>query len=112
MTSLARFLTYREEATQQAFDEEGYLDTGELGKVPRCVSCMLPATFSPISCSHVIVSIYIQLDAQGNIVITGRARELIVTSNGIQVAPVPIEEVVCRRESKRKRRHCQALVPM
>ena len=53
-----------ENATKSAFDQDGYLYTGDIGKV----------------------------DDEGHIFITGRAKEIIITAGGENVAPVPIED--------------------
>lgn len=55
-----------EETTRKAF-ENGYFDTGDL------------ARFNP---------------STGDVIITGRAKDLIVLSNGENVAPQPIEEAI------------------
>lgn len=60
----------REDATAEAFDSEGFFCTGDLGK------------FDPIT---------------GSLIITGRAKDTIVLSNGENVEPAPIEE--CLTES-------------
>ena len=55
------------EATSQAFDVEGYFDTGDLARIN-------PAT--------------------GDIMITGRAKDTIVLSNGENVEPTSIEDAL------------------
>ena len=52
-------------STKKAFDEDGYFDTGDIARIN-------PST--------------------GDIVITGRMKDIIVLSNGENVAPQPIEE--------------------
>lgn len=54
--------------TARAFDEEGWLHTGDLGEI----------------------------DAEGFVTITGRLKELLKTSNGKLVAPVPIESALVK----------------
>ncbi|MCE5295214.1 MAG: AMP-binding protein [Chlamydiales bacterium] len=54
------------QATKETFDENGYLRTGDLGK----------------------------LDADGNLFITGRIKELIKTSGGENIPPVRIEQKI------------------
>ena len=56
-----------EQATLQAFDSEGFFHTGDSG--------------------------YLE-EETGNLVITGRIKELIITSGGENVAPVPIEMTI------------------
>ena len=53
-----------EAATKEAIDSEGYFNTGDLGK----------------------------LNQSGDIIITGRAKDTIVLSNGENVEPEPIEQ--------------------
>jgi len=53
------------EATQKAIDKDGFFDTGDLGMIN-------PAT--------------------GDLIITGRAKDTIVLSNGENIAPQPIED--------------------
>ena len=63
-----RFMGYykNEQATLETIDEKGWLHSGDQGYI----------------------------DKQGNLVITGRLKELIVTAGGENVAPVPIEEML------------------
>jgi long-chain acyl-CoA synthetase len=55
------------EETRKVIDNEGWFHTGDQG----------------------------QFDRLGNLIITGRIKELIVTSYGKKVAPIPIEEKIC-----------------
>ncbi|KAJ6664148.1 hypothetical protein lerEdw1_008363 [Lerista edwardsae] len=55
-----------EEKTREAFDEEGWLHSGDLGK----------------------------MDKDGFVYVTGRIKELIITAGGENVPPVPIENAV------------------
>ncbi|XP_071425048.1 long-chain-fatty-acid--CoA ligase ACSBG1 isoform X2 [Pithys albifrons albifrons] len=55
-----------EDRTKEAFDEEGWLHSGDLGK----------------------------LDKDGFLYVTGRIKDLIVTAGGENVPPVPIEDAV------------------
>ncbi|GAB5036038.1 long-chain-fatty-acid ligase [Nannochloropsis oceanica] len=58
------------EATKKVFDSEGFLDTGDLGRI------------HPLT---------------GHLIITGRAKDTIVLSNGENVEPQPIEDAVCAK---------------
>uniref|UniRef100_G1LJV9 Long-chain-fatty-acid--CoA ligase ACSBG2 n=1 Tax=Ailuropoda melanoleuca TaxID=9646 RepID=G1LJV9_AILME len=55
-----------EDTTLEAIDEEGWLHTGDLGRV----------------------------DSQGFLYITGRIKEILITAGGENVAPIPIENLV------------------
>lgn len=63
-----RFMGYfkNEEATRTTIDERGFLHSGDVGR----------------------------LDKQGNLTITGRIKELIITAGGENVAPVLIENLL------------------
>ncbi|MEO0091936.1 MAG: long-chain fatty acid--CoA ligase [candidate division WOR-3 bacterium] len=56
------------EETAKAIDKDGWLHTGDQGK----------------------------FDEYGNLIITGRIKELIVTSYGKKIPPIPIEEKLCK----------------
>ncbi|DAA27887.1 long-chain-fatty-acid--CoA ligase ACSBG2 isoform X2 [Bos taurus] len=56
----------QEDATMEAIDDEGWLHSGDLGR----------------------------MDNQGFLFITGRIKEIIITAGGENVAPVPIENLV------------------
>jgi long-chain acyl-CoA synthetase len=58
----------RREATEAVLDADGWLHTGDLG----------------------------EFDEEGNLVVTGRIKDIIVTSYGKNVAPVPIEDRLMR----------------
>lgn len=57
---------YDEAKTAETFDEEGFIKTGDVGK----------------------------MDEDGFLYITGRIKELLITAGGENVAPVPIEDAV------------------
>ena len=57
---------HREKDTWEVFDAEGYFHTGDKGSI----------------------------DERGNLVITGRIKEILITSGGENVEPQPIEEAV------------------
>uniref|UniRef100_A0A8C3WWU7 long-chain-fatty-acid--CoA ligase n=1 Tax=Catagonus wagneri TaxID=51154 RepID=A0A8C3WWU7_9CETA len=59
----------REDATTEAIDEEGWLHSGDLGR----------------------------MDNQGFLFITGRIKEMIITAGGENVAPIPIENLVKKK---------------
>ena len=64
-----KFNEKNEEKTKEAFDEQGYLKTGDMGSLRP----------SP--------------DGKVNLLtITGRIKELVITAGGENVAPVPIED--------------------
>lgn len=68
-----RFMGYwkNDEATKESIDSKGYLHSGDQGFINK----------------------------EGNLIITGRIKELIVTAGGENVAPVPIEDAfkeVCK----------------
>src|SRR5690606_26725550 len=56
----------REEETRALFTPDGFLKTGDLGG----------------------------FDEEGNLIITGRKKELIITAGGRNVAPVPLENIL------------------
>merc|ERR1719399_398459 len=57
---------FNEAKTKEAIDEDGWLHSGDVGKV----------------------------DAEGYLRITGRIKELLITAGGQNVAPVPIEDAM------------------
>ncbi|XP_068131906.1 long-chain-fatty-acid--CoA ligase ACSBG1 [Hyperolius riggenbachi] len=57
-----------EDKTKEAFDEDGWLHSGDIGKI----------------------------DADGFLKVTGRIKELIITAGGENVPPIPIEDAVKR----------------
>ncbi|KAM5172089.1 long-chain-fatty-acid--CoA ligase ACSBG1 [Mantella aurantiaca] len=57
-----------EEKTKEAFDEDGWLRSGDIGK----------------------------MDADGFLQVTGRIKELIITAGGENVPPIPIEDAIKR----------------
>uniref|UniRef100_I3M9W2 long-chain-fatty-acid--CoA ligase n=1 Tax=Ictidomys tridecemlineatus TaxID=43179 RepID=I3M9W2_ICTTR len=59
----------REDTTRETIDEDGWLHSGDLGRV----------------------------DNQGFLFITGRIKEILITAGGENVAPVPIENLVRER---------------
>jgi long-chain-fatty-acid--CoA ligase ACSBG len=63
-----RFMGYykNEAATLETIDSDGFLHSGDLGKI----------------------------NENGNLLITGRIKELIITAGGENVAPLPIEEAI------------------
>lgn len=63
-----RFMGYykNEKSTKETIDENGYLHSGDLGRI----------------------------DKNGNLYITGRSKELLITAGGENVAPVLIEEQI------------------
>ena len=63
-----RFMGYykNQAATLETIDSEGFLHSGDLGKI----------------------------NEKGNLLITGRIKELIITAGGENVAPIPIEDAI------------------
>lgn len=73
------------EETQSVMDSDGYLILGEVGKLDEHAYVAAPAPASVRVRAHGRVS-------GRNLVITGRIREMLVTSTGVSVAPVRIEQ--------------------
>ena len=70
----------QEEKTREAIDEDGWLHSGDIGRVDR-------------DGMYLYLCLLLMFVLTGFFYITGRSKEIIITKGGENIAPVPIEEV-------------------